>query len=488
MKMKFRYSVLLLLPVLILAFSAPLLAQSTGSEGSKLVDKLEFDEIDWNVPKLGEDVAVDTLPNGIVLFMMEDHRLPVFNIRGLVRTGSMYEPAELAGLASLTGSVMRTGGTETLDPDKLNEELEYIAAEVETWISDESGGIRMNCMSKDIDKGLELLADVLMNPAFRQDQIDLQKDKSKEDIRRRNDRPGSICSREFSHLIYGDHHYGSILEWATLKNVTREDMVAFHEKYFVPNNVWFGVTGDFEIEDIKTRISSAFADWQPSEIDFPEVAEVKREPNPGVFLINKDISQSNLRFGIIGVNMYNSDRFAIAIMNYILGGGSFTSRMTTEVRSNMGLAYSVGCNFDTGSRDLGMYYAYCQTKTETTYKAISEMVSQIRKMKEEEVSDYELNSAKDSYINRFVFRFTDPSSIVAQLMNLEYDGMPRDFYETYLDEVRAVNKSDVLRVAKEYLDVKNMTFLVVGNSEGFEAPLDEFGAIEMVELEDPVVD
>jgi predicted Zn-dependent peptidase len=465
-----------------------LYGQGTGSEGSKLVEKLGFDEITWDVPKLGVDVIVDTLPNGMVLFMMEDHRLPMVNVRGLIRTGNMYDPIGKEGLADLTARIMRVGGTESLGPDELNEELEYIAASIEVWINDEAGGARLNCLSKDIDKGLELLADVLMRPAFRQEKVDLEKEKIRESIRRRNDSPGSICSREFNHVIYGNHHYGSILEWETVENITRDDLIRFHSEFFVPNNIWLGITGDFDIDDIKARLRGLFDGWSAVEVDFPDAPAVKREFKPGVYLIDKDITQSHINFGILGANMYTPDRFAVSIMNQILGGGSFTSRMMTEVRSNMGLAYSVGSRFATNSRDIGTFRAYCQTKTETTCKAIGEMVNQIRGMREKQVSDYELESAKDSYTNRFVFRFTDPASIVNRLMNLEYDGMPRDFYETYLDNVRAVTKEDVLRVAKEYLRVESMTFLVVGNASALETPLGEFGKVTKLELEDPVVD
>ncbi len=474
-------AILMLLPALISA-------QDMKSEGSKMVEKLEFDEITWDVPRLGVDVAVDTLDNGMVLFMMEDHRLPVLNIRAMIRTGAIYEPKQKRGLADLTGTVMRTGGTETIVPDSLNAELEFLAASVETWIGDESGGARLNCMSKDTDRGLTIFADVLMNPAFRQEKIDLEKDQIKENIRRRNDSPGSICSREFFHLLYEDHPYGSILEWETVDAITRDDLVAFHDRYFASNNVWLGITGDFDMEEMKAQISEAFAGWNEEEIDFPQVADLESDFNPGVYLIDRELTQSNIRFGHLGVDQYNPDRFAIAVMNYILGGGSFTSRMTTEVRSNMGLAYSVGSSFSTGSRDLGSFFAYCQTKTEATHKAISEMVRQIELMKNEKVTDDELNGAKDSYINRFVFNFTDPSSIVAQLMNLEYDNMPRDFYDNYLENVRSVTKDDVQRVARKYLDPANMTFLVVGDTKNFDTPLDEFGEVNMLELKEPVID
>jgi predicted Zn-dependent peptidase len=279
-----------------------------------------------------------------------------------------------------------------------------------------------------------------------------------------------------------------MLEWDYVKDVTQEDLIEFHSKYYFPNNVWLGITGDFDMDEIKLKIMAVFEEWESRDIEFPQVPKVSTEPRTGVYLIDKDLTQSNIRFGHLGIDEYNPDRFPIAIMNYILGGGSFTSRMTTEVRSNMGLAYSVGCGYQTSRRDLGTFYAYCQTKTETTHKAISEMVRQIRLIREEKVTEYELNSAKDSFINRFVFRFTNPSSIVAQLMHLEYEGLPRDFYETYLDNVRDVTKDEVLRVAKEYLKPDKMTFLVVGKIDGFDAPLDEFGEITNIELTEPIVD
>jgi len=483
--MRLRY---LITAVFVLALNAGLMAQDTGTEGAEMIEELEFPKITWDIPELGEEVIVDTLENGIVLFMMEDHRLPVFNISGIVRTGSMYEPEGLEGVASMTGYVMRTGGTETYEPDSLNALLEYLAASIETWIYNEQGGLSLNCLSKDVDRLLPVLADVVMNPEFRQDKIDLEKDKIKENIIRRNDNPSRIASREFDHLVYGDHYYGRILEWETVEAVTRQDMIDFHGKYFVPNNIWLGITGDFDMADIKAKLNEVFAGWQPSEIDFPEDPEVEKEYKPGVYLIDKELSQSVINFGHLGITQYNPDRYAIAVMNYILGGGSFTSRMTSVVRSDMGLAYSVGSRFETDTRDLGQFYAYCQTKTETTYKAIYNMLDQIKKIRESEVTDYELNSAKDSYINRFVFNFTDPAAIVRQLMNLEYDGMPRDFYKNYIANIQAVTKDDVLRVAKEYLHPDKMSYIIVGNTSEIADQLKEFGEVTFIELQEPIVD
>ncbi len=483
--MRFRY---FLTAIFILVLSAGLIAQGTGTKGSEMIEEMEFPKITWDIPELGEEVIVDTLDNGIVLFMMEDHRLPVFNIRGIVRTGSMYDPEGLEGLASLTGTVMRTGGTGTYGPDSLNALLEYLAASIETWVGDEQGGLSLNCLSKDVDRLMPIFADVVMNPEFRQEKIDLRKDKIKESIIRRNDDPSSIAGREFDHIVYGDHHYGRILEWESVDAIKRQDLIDFHKRYFVPNNTWLGITGDFDMADIKMKLNKVFAGWNKSRVDYPEAPEVEKEYKPGVYLIDKDISQGVILFGHLGIDQHNPDRHALAVMNYILGGGSFTSRMTSVVRSDMGLAYSVGSRFETDTRDVGQFFAYCQTKTETIYKAMYNMLDQVKKIRDSEVTKYELNSAKDSYINRFVFNFTDPSSIVNRLMNLKYDGMPRDFYKNYIANIQSVTKDDVQRVAKEYLNPDKMTYMVVGQTSEFAEQLEEFGKVTFIELEEPIVD
>lgn len=483
--MRLRY---ILAIMIILAFSAGLFAQGTESEGSKLVEQMKFPDLKWQIPELGKEVTVDTLDNGIVLFMMEDHRLPVFNIRGIVRTGSIYDPDGLDGLASITGTVMRSGGTTNIAPDSLNAILEYLAASIETYVGEEQGGVSMNCLAKDMDQCLGLMADILMHPEFRQDQIDLQKDKIKESIIRRNDDPNGIAYREFAHLLYDDSPFGRIQEWEPISKITRQDMIDFYKKYFVPNNLWLGVTGDFNKDDIEQKISAAFAGWQPSKIDFPPTPKVDKKSNPGVFLVDKDLTQSTILFGQLGIKQTNPDRYAIAVMNYILGGGSFTSRMTSVVRSDMGLAYSVGSRFATDSRYVGTFGAFCQTKTSTTYKAMYNMLDQIKIMRKQKVTDYELKAAKDSYINRFVFQFTSPSAIVSRLMNLEYDGMPEDFYKNYISNVEAVTVDDVLVVAKKYLKPEEMTFLVVGSAPEYADQMKEFGKINYIKLENPLAD
>jgi len=455
------------------------------SPGSKIIDKFKYPKLKWSVPEVGKEVQREVLDNGMILYMMEDHTLPLMAVSALIRCGEAYLPTEEMAIPEIMGTVMRTGGTTNIDADSLNAVLELIGGRLETSIGFESGRASLDILSKDTELGISLLADVLRNPAFPEDKIDLVKTQMKTDIKRRDDNPQTILGREFNHLIYGDHPEGRILEWAYVSGITRQDLIDYHSEYFAPNNIILGVIGDFQPDEIKALLGKYFGNWAEKKIDLPEIPPVDPTPKPGVYEIYKDVNQASIRFGELGIDRDNPDKYAVSVMNFILGGGSFTSRMTSKVRSDEGLSYSVGTRFDTDSRDLGTWYAFCQTKLATTYKAMRLMLDEVERIREGKVDDAELASAKDSYINRYVFNFTTPGRIVYQLMELEYDHRPPDELKTYIENISKVTKDDVLRVAKKYLKPENITFVVVGDPAQFEKPLDEFGDVIKVELQPP---
>ena len=467
------------------------------SPAAKKIATFEYEELKWKVPEVGKEVKRKVLRNGMILYLMENHELPTFEMRAIVRTGSIYEPIEQTGLASLAGTVMRTGGTRSMTPDELNRRLEYVGARVSSWVGAESGGASLSCLSKDTDEALQIFADVLMHPGFNEEQLELEKEKRKDAIRRRNDRPGSILNREFNHLLYADHPYGRIQEWEQIRDLTSEDLRRFHQRYFKPNNIILGVAGDFNTKRIIKKIEKAFLpdkiwqagkSWKKGRVDSPARPKITKSYRPGVYLIEKEITQSNVRMGHLGVKLGNPDEYAIRVMNFILGGGSFTSRMTSKVRSDEGLAYSVRSSFDTGSKDYGTFSASCQTKVGSTHRAIELMLEEIKKIQEGLVAEEELQTAKEAYINKYVFNFTDPISVLTQLMHIEYNDRPKDYLQTYLDNVRKVTREDVLRVAKRYLEPEGLTLLVVGDISKFDKPLDDFGDVTVIPLEEPRID
>jgi len=458
------------------------------SPAAKKIATFEYEELKWKVPEVGEEVKRKVLRNGMILYLMESHELPTFEMRAIVRTGSIYEPVEQTGLASLTGTVMRTGGTRSMTPDELNRRLEYVGARLSSWVGSESGGASLSCLSKDTDEALQIFADVLMHPGFNEEQLELEKEKRKEAIRRRNDRPGAILDREFDRLLYADHPYGRVQEWETIRDLSSEELKTFHQRYFKPNNIILGIAGDFKTEQIINKLEKAFKGWKKAEVSFPSRPEVAKDYRPGVYLIEKEITQSNVRMGHLGVKLGNPDEYAIRVMNFILGGGSFTSRMTSKVRSDEGLAYSVRSSFDTGSKDYGAFSASCQTKVGSTHRAIELMLEEIRRIREGLVTEEELETAKEAYINKYVFDFTDPISVLTQLMYIEYNDRPKDYLQTYLDNVRKVTREDVLRVAEKYLEPEGLTLLVVGDIPKFDKPLDDFGGVTVIPLEEPRID
>ncbi|MHC4268718.1 MAG: M16 family metallopeptidase [Planctomycetota bacterium] len=451
------------------------------SEGARIVSKFKYKPIEFTPPK-PERLVLD---NGMVLYLLEDHDLPVFRISARVRTGAIYEPREKAGLANLVGNVMRRGGTKSRASEQINEELEFIAASVETQISREAGIASLSAMKKDIDNGLEIFADVLMNPAFPEEMIRKEKDELLEEIRRENDSPRQIVFREFRKILYkADHPYSRKINGYkdTIESITRDDMIAFHKKYFHPNNVIMGISGDFDSKEIVKKIKSVFAEWKSAEINFPEVPAVEKEFKRSVNYIYKDVNQATVVFGHIGIDRLNKDYFPIKIMNFILGGGSFTSRIPSKVRSDEGLAYSAYSAFHT-PRDLGFFFASCQTKSESTVRAINLALDEVRKIREEQVDDEELELAKDTYINQFIFKFTSSASVVAQMVGIEYEGLPLNYLETYVDSIKVITKEDIMRVAKKYLHPDDIKLLVIGDMEKFDKPLAEFGEVNTIELE-----
>jgi len=441
-------------------------------------------------PKLGDievpEVRQATLANGMRLFLLEDHELPLVNVSVMIRAGSVYEPAEKIGLASITGEVMRTGGTESRAGDEIDEELEAIAASVETGIGLNSGSASMSVLKGDLDKGLSILADVLMNPAFREDKIQLAKMQVGSSIARRNDSVGAVAGREFDKLIYGaDSVYARHAEYATIGSITRDDLVDFHRKYFGPNNAMLAVWGDFNTKEMIEKIEQVFEKWDKIDLQLPRVPEVKYDFRKTVNVVRKDdVNQSNVYMGHIGGLRSDPDFFALIVMNKILGGG-FTGRLFKNVRSREGLAYSVYGSYSANYDYPGEFYVGCQTKSEKTVYAIQAMLREVEKMKESEVTDEELALAKDSFLNSFVFNFDTKGEIVNRLMVYEYFGYPADFLLKTKANVEKVTKADVLRIARKHLHPDKLQILAVGRPDDFGQPLSVLGPVNEIDITIP---
>jgi predicted Zn-dependent peptidase len=439
--------------------------------------KMVFKPLIFSPPKAERIVLKD----GMVLYILEDHELPIINLSVIIRTGSKYEPEEKAGLAKLTGRVMRTGGTCSMTPDEINDRLEYIAGIMEVSIGRESGSASLSVIKKDIDMGLKIFADVLINPRFSQKKLDLAKKQEVEAIRRENDSPNRIAFREFRRVLYKDNPRGRIPTKKSINTITRADLVDFHSRFFSKENIILGVSGDFKKDKIVRKIEEALQGWKKTSINIPKAPPPEQSYDKFIAYAFKDVPQSTIVTGHLTVSKKHPDHYPFKILNFILGEGGFNSRLISDIRSNRGLAYSVG-SFYRGDVDYGVFVAMCQTKSSTTYQALSLIHKIIKGLKKDGVTEKELAWAKESIMNKFVFSFTSSYSIVNQQMQLEYDEMPEDFLENYLDNISKVTLEDVKRVAKDYLHPDKSLIVVVGNGKDFDTPLSEFGEVDEIDL------
>jgi len=417
-----------------------------------------------------------TLENGMVVYLMEDHELPLVSGTVLVKTGERMEPAAQTGLAGITAEVMRSGGTRQHSADELNQLLEQRAASVEAGMSTASGSVSFNALSQDLDLVFDLFAEVIQEPLFPQEKLDLAKVQRQGAIARRNDNPNDIAGRELQKLIYGSTSpYARTMEYATLANISRPDLVSFYQRFYQPDQMILGIAGDFESDKLRSLIEQKFGCCRPARTgEPPAVPAVEPASASGIFLVEQpQLTQSYIQMGHLGGQLDNPDVFSLYVMNGVLNG--FGGRLFNEVRSRQGLAYVVYAAWSPQYDYPGKFIAAGQTQSATTVPFIEAMLRELEKLQTTPVTAAELAYAKDSILNAFVFNFQQPEQTLSRLMRYEYFGYPLDFLFRYQQGVKATTIADVQRVAQTYLKPENIVTLVVGNAEAIQPPLNRLG-------------
>jgi zinc protease len=426
-------------------------------------EKLTFPELVYDPPN-SADYRTE-LSNGMVVYIAEDKELPLINVSVLIRGGAAWMPAEKTGLASLTGALMRDGGTTSRPPDELDDEIDFLAANISTSFGTTSGFANLNVLSHEVEKGLEIFIDVLRNPRFDENRLRIQRERIRQNLARRNDRTSDIESREWGYLMYGEDHFSTRdVTVETLEGITRDDLIDFHGKFVHPGNMMLAVAGDFEREEMIGHLERAFQNWDVREPWTEAVPEPTHTPAPGIYMIDKpDVNQGRVSIGHLGITHDNPDRYAIQVMNGILGGSGFTSRILTRVRSDEGLAYSAGSLFGIGTHYPGTYRAYFQSRSEACAYAAKLVLEEIDRIRRENVSDEELDTQKNYMLEAFPRQFASANQIVSLYARDEFEGRDPDRWLTYRDNIREVSRDDVRRVAEEYLHPDKLVILVVGN-------------------------
>jgi zinc protease len=425
------------------------------------------------------------LDNGMVIFLQEDHELPLIGMGINIRGGSKSEPESKAGLVSIYGSAWRTGGTKTRTGDQLDDLLATRAATLETNGSALSTVVSLSSLKGDFDFVLDLANDLLRNPEFRQEKIDLAKDQIKTGISRRNDDLGQISGREANKIGYGTRSpYARVPEYSTVAAITRQDLLDWHARYVHPNNIILGISGDFDSVAMEAKLRSLFGNWPKGPA--VQVSPVPiTPPTPGIYFVAKDdVNQSEIRMIAAGIRRDDPDYYAVDVMNHIFGGG-FSSRLFSNLRTKAGLAYSVFGSVSAQFDHSGLTILGIGTKSGTTAQAIDGLYKEIEGMRTNPVTEEELRRGKEAILNSFVFEYDSRIKVMNAHSNYEFHGYPQDFLERYQEGIEKVTAADVDRVARQYLDKNKFAVLVVGKAADFDKPLSTFGPVTTLDITIP---
>ena len=413
------------------------------------------------------------LPNGVLVFLEEDHELPFINGFIRVRGGSRDEPADKVGLVSLYGQVWRTSGTAATPGDVLDDQLAAKAAHVETSAGQASTNLSWSSFSKDFDSVFGISMDLLQHPTFQQQKLDLAKQSTASGILRRNDDASGIAEREAVEIAYGKNNpYGREPELATVSAVTLDDLRAWHEKTLTGSNLIVGVIGDFDAKEMEAKLRAGFASL-PRGAQFKSAKVDFSEPAAGVYFANKaDVDQSNVYIVGLGTQQDNPDYYALSVMNEVFSGG-FGSRVVQNVRTKLGLAYDVGGSFGAAYDHPGLFAVGLGTKSSSTVAATKATLDEVRRLRTDPPTADELRKAKDDLLNSFIFRYDTPEKVLGEQVTLAVYGYPADFLERYRAGVERVTSADVARVAQKYVQPEKLAIVVVGNSSEIQPPLND---------------
>jgi zinc protease len=425
------------------------------------------------------------LPNGMVIFLQEDHELPLIDGIARIRGGSRSEPANKTGMLDIYGEVWRTGGTKAQTGDQIDDYLEIRAAKVETSSHADSTTISWSCLKGDFDDVFKAFNELLREPEFRADKIDLAQKEMDDSISRRNDDVSAIATRESMKLAYGANNpYAREPEYATVAAVARQDLLDWHHAHVHPNNIILGMVGDFDSVTMEAKLRQVFGDWpkgppvKKDEIDF-------QPAKPGYYLISKeDVNQSSIHMTELGIRRDNPDYYAAQVFNEAFGGG-FSSRLFKSIRTAQGLAYGVGGGVGSAFDHPGIVRISMSTKSASTVESIQALYKEIDGLAKNPISDEEIKRAKDSILNSFVFNFDSPEKVLRERMAYEFYGYPADYLERYRAGIEKVGKEDVARAAAKYLHKDKLAVLVVGNTTEFDKPLSSLGPVTKVDITIP---
>ncbi len=459
------------------------LPQIAAAQGKTVIDQLNYPRLHDITPPA---VVRDTLPNGVKLLLVEDHEFPVVGFQAMIRGGILAETAGQAGLTQVVGNVLRSGGTEALTGDAMDERLDRLGASISSFGGVDAVRVGGRSLTENVDAVLALFADVIRKPAFADDKVALAKRQLASGIARRNDEVMGLAQREFIKLLYGKGSpYARQLEYADLDPIARKDLVAYHAKTFRPDVTTIAVSGDFKTDEMKRKLAQLFGDWKAQgPVPAYRAAAMPAAKGSVNYIEKKDVAQTFIFLGHPGLRYDDPDYPAVRVMTDLLGGG-FASRIFKKVRTEMGLAYGAGGAMVPEYDHQGFFFFYTSTKPSTTSIALRAILDEVKRIREVPVTDEELAYAKSSYLNSYAFDFDSKEKVLRRLLTYDFYGYPADFNTRLRNGVEKVTKEDVLRVAKKHLQPDLLSIVAAGIKEQFDKPLDTFGPVNVIDITIP---
>ncbi len=422
-----------------------------------------------------------TLDNGLRVIMVEHHELPVVAIELLVRSGSVHEPREKLGLAHLVTQLLREG-TRTKGSLGISEEIDFIGGTLSVDCEYDSSSVTTTALVKHFKTILDLLSEVVRFPTFKTKEIERHRDKAITAIRREKDNKAFLAGRHFSEVLYGEHPYANppIGTIEGLKAISSDEIIQFHKTHYLPNNSILTVVGDIDYENTLAGIKEAFGDWKKGDVPKPTLPPVPIIDGYKIRIVNKpDLTQTEIRVGHTGIARDDPDYFALMLLNYVFGRGP-TSRLYTKVRVEKGLTY--GANSGFVPRKLrGPFYIRTYSKNETAIETLRLVLDEFKKLKSNGVIKEELDSAKSFYVGHYPLSMETPAQIASKIIVQEFYGLPEDYIDKYLDNIRSVSMEDVDDAIKRVLDPGNVVITLVSKAEDILEEAKELGDVELKE-------
>jgi zinc protease len=423
----------------------------------------------------------ETLDNGLPVMIIEHHELPIVAFRLVTKSGGMDDPAGKAGLANFVADLLRQG-TKTRSATQISEEIDFIGGSLGAGADYDYLNVNCQVLKKHLEKGLDLLAEVVLNPVFAEEEIERLRSKRIGEIKQAWDDPETVADLKFREFLYGNSPLAFSLDGSeeSVKGITRQDIVNFHQTHFIPNNSILAIVGDVTKSEVLTKVKQKFGSWKKQSLPVRDFAQPEPVKGVQVLLVDKpDLTQTYINFGHLGIQRNHPDYFPVLVMNYILGGGGFSSRLMQEIRANRGLTYGISCYFDMYKQG-GSYSVGTFTRNDSTLAAIQASLEEIKRIRKEKVSKKELEDAKNFYLGYFPSRFETPQQIATQVLNVEIYGLGDDYLKNYRKNVRNITVDDIQRVAQKYLDPENLKFVVVSNASDVKVKLESLGNVKTV--------